>query len=670
MRDTSSSAGSPPAAGSSAESPLTQQSPILTKILENLPIALFAKNVQDNYRMIMWNARAEELFGIPREALLGKTDYDMFPQNEADHFRRTDEQVMRSGMVVDIPEEPITTARGTWAAHTVKVPIYDEHGRPSILFGLVEDITVQKEAEANQLAKIEAERANRAKSEFLANMSHELRTPLNSLLGMATLFRDTKLDGGQRGMLEAMSQAGEMLLKTVDDVLDFSKIEAGQVALERIGFDLKTVFVQVVTVLQPMASKKGLALTLDWPKMPMPAVVGDPLRIARVLHNLVGNAIKYTPQGRIGVAVQWEVAGARLDFTCRVTDTGIGIAAQNHGTIFQKFNQADSSTTRKYGGTGLGLSITQQLVEMMGGTIGVNSRLGEGASFWFSIPFPTTGQLDEEWADSGPQAAPARDLPAPAEVRLLVAEDNALNRLYMEKLLEAFGFRQVRFVPNGAEAVRAYAETCPDLIFMDCHMPEKNGYEATQDIRALEEASGGHVPIIAMTANALSGEREKCLSFGMDEYISKPVDLNQFKSVLGAWVSMPDKPSLQGSHRPESAESAPPVDMAEVRLYSLGNRDKEKFLVGIFIEQAEQVVTALRKHAPEPNSKEWYEAAHLMKGTAGNLGAAQLHVLCSRAQRAATETASFRHDLLNEIEHEIGRINRFFDDMGLMPAAA
>jgi HPt (histidine-containing phosphotransfer) domain-containing protein len=229
----------------------------------------------------------------------------MFVKDEADFFRATDERVMASRKVVDIAEEPITTARGTWPAHTIKVPVYDENGEPSILFGIVEDITEKKEAIENYKAKIAAEEASQAKSEFLANMSHELRTPLNSIIGMARLLAPTALNDSQRTMLDAMTQASHLLLKTVDDILDISKIEAKQVTLEHIGFDVAAQFAQAVNLLQPLASQKNLLLQYMPPDAPMPAVYGDPARLTRVLHNLISNALKYTFEGRVEVVMDW-----------------------------------------------------------------------------------------------------------------------------------------------------------------------------------------------------------------------------------------------------------------------------------------------------------------------------------------------------------------------------
>lgn len=650
---------------------LQQQEDILDILIQNLPVALFAKDVRANYRWIVWNKAAEDLFGMPASEMIGYTDYDRFPKEQADFFRRIDEEVMRTGKVTDVAEEPITTARGTWPAHTIKVPVYDAQGTPSILFGIVEDISVRKEAEANLKAKLEAERASQAKSEFLANMSHELRTPLNSIIGMSRLMMQAGVTTDeQRGMLQAVLQASDLLLKTVDDVLDISKIEARQLTLESIGFDVPTLFSQVATLLQPIASKKGLLLRLDIKTPSMPQVVGDPARLMRILNNLISNALKYTHAGEVGVSLDWtKIDKGRIELLCHVRDTGIGIAPEKHALIFDEFTQADNSTTRKYGGTGLGLTITRQLVEMMDGSIGVDSQLGQGADFWFRIPYEQASSVDVEWKESCTVAADdaSPDRKRAAFMQVLVAEDNPLNRLFMEKMLEGFGFTQIDMAHDGAQALIASQAKPYDLIFMDCHMPEKDGYEVAKEIRALEKGTGRHVPIVAITANVMFGERDKCLAAGMDEYIGKPIDLEIFRQLLSRWAQLDALPEPA----PKPTQTGPlPIDMARIHTYSQGDRDRELHIVGLFMEHADDVVEQLRAHCVDGVSKPWHDAAHLLKGSAANVGAMQLYALCAKAQEYVSESAQRRLDVLQEIEQEITRIAGFFAMKGLFSTAA
>jgi CheY-like chemotaxis protein len=354
-----------------------------------------------------------------------------------------------------------------------------------------------------------------------------------------------------------------------------------------------------------------------------------------------------------------------------VTDTGIGIAPEKHALIFEEFSQADSSTTRKYGGTGLGLAITKQLVEMMGGELGVDSALGRGSSFWFRIPMDRASALHQDVDRPKQQIARNHTLLKASDARILVAEDNPLNQLFMEKMLDGFGFRHVHMADNGQLAIEAFMEHEFDLVFTDCHMPEKNGYEVATAIRELEKGSSRHVPIIAMTANVLFGERDKCIAVGMDEYIGKPIDIDHFRFMLSRWVELNPLPGT-AENATASAASAPnaPIDMQLIDAYAQGNRDREVHIAQLFIEHANEVVTELRNCCVDGVSKPWYEAAHLLKGSAANIGAKQLHALCGRGQDYVSESAQRRLELVDEIETEISRIHAFFQHRGLLEQAA
>lgn len=646
---------------------------VLNRIVDNLPVALFAKDVNEDYKWIVWNRKAEELFGLKAADVLGKNDYDFFPKEQADFFHRIDVEVMTSGKVIEVAEEPVTTAdRGTWYGHTIKVPIYDDEGKPLILYGIIEDISVQKESLANLAAKVEAERANAAKSEFLANMSHELRTPLNSIIGMSRLLRDTPLSDEQKVMISSVMQAGDMLLKIVDDILDLSKIEAKQMALEHIGFDAMAVFRQVVTILQPLAAEKKLPLTLETPRMPLPAVMGDPARLARILNNLIGNALKYTHEGNVKVCVEWdEKPNSSIAMLCRVVDTGIGIAPDKHEMIFNEFSQADSSTTRKYGGTGLGLTITKQLVNMMGGEVGVDSALGKGATFWFRIPFDCAPSADVA-VTLAKQPHVNAEGDDPASMTVLVAEDNPLNQLFMEKMLEGFGFKHVHMASNGQLALEAFMQHEFDMVLLDCHMPEKNGYEVAQAIRAMESGTSRHVPIIAMTANVMFEERDKCLAIGMDEYIGKPIEIERFRTILSRWLRLEPLPQAVASQLPDPQHNpqVPPVDMKMIHAYALGDRDRERHVAELFIEHSTDTLNELRECCIDGVSKRWYELAHQLKGSAMNVGAYNLQALCDKAQSYIAESAQKRIELVEQMDAEVTLIEKFFVERKMLRHAA
>ncbi|MDR3425192.1 MAG: cache domain-containing protein [Alphaproteobacteria bacterium] len=392
-----------------------------------------------------------------------------------------------------------------------------------------------------RIAKENADTANRAKSEFLANMSHELRTPLNSIMGMNRILQESGLAAEQQELAEIMFRSSTNLLEIVNDILDLSKIEAGETILEHIGFDPKHVLNTVAASLDSVASEKSVYIERHFSEDVFPYLLGDPTRLSRILMNLVGNAIKYTEKGHVEIHASCDRPDeTHATFRCKVVDTGIGIPKDKLESIFDKFVQADASTTRKYGGTGLGLAITRHLVDIMGGKIGVESHEGGGSTFWFTIPFEITDRLHEEKHVRHQKALLGTVLPEKA--RILVAEDHPLNQMLIKKTMQKFGIGHFEVVATGVEVLRLWQEAAWDVILMDCHMPEKNGYDATEEIRSLEKETGAHIPIVAMTANAMTSDREKCLLCGMDDYISKPINVDALQETLGRWLRFNKEP--------------------------------------------------------------------------------------------------------------------------------
>ncbi|RWX43430.1 Signal transduction histidine kinase [Candidatus Electrothrix aarhusensis] len=530
-----------------------------------------------------------------------------------------------------------------------------------------------------------AHAATIAKSEFLANMSHEIRTPMNGIINLSELALETELTDKQSDYMKKILFSSKNLLEIINDILDFSKIEAGMLTIEKVYFDLPGLFDKLMLMFTEQSQRKKLQLTLDLPSDLPENVIGDPMRLYQVLSNLIGNAIKFTEQGKISVTagvVQRKLERAVVQFT--VSDTGIGIAQEKIALLFESFTQADNSTARKYGGTGLGLTICKRLVSLMGGKLSVESEVGRGSHFSFSLSFALNGMEKENDNASGTSETAAA-MATIRYARILLVEDNIINQQVAQEILAKANLH-VETVNNGKEAVEAVAAKDFDAVLMDIQMPVMDGYEATKMIR--QDLGKTDLPILAMTAHAVSEERDKCFRIGMNDHIAKPINRNTLFLALSNWIgetaqrqsekqaadidlfavapqeshrshrSHPHDPLRQLLAEAERGEAPTGIDFAGGLQRVEGNEKLYLKLLKSFCRDQKESLGNIPELIKKDNKKDAKYFAHSLKGVAGNIGMSELQKLSSRAEQKASHGTNeeFRktfQDLIQELNQTI-----------------
>ena len=496
--------------------------------------------------------------------------------------------------------------------------------------------------------RIAAERAAASKTEFLANLSHEVRTPMSGVLGLGSLLLDSPLNPKQRKMVSAIRESTQALLGMVDEILDFSKLEKGQIALELVRFDVRELVEGVVELMRPRAEAKGLTLQWEINGAQDTRVVGDAGRLRQVLLNFVNNAIKFTEWGFVLIRADQQKVEGRVCVRLSVRDTGIGIAQDSLERIFDRYQQQDDRTPRVFGGTGLGLSISKQLIDLMGGEIGVSSRTDEGTTFWAQVTLdPATDHRRRTTSRRSFGAI------APYDTRVLLVEDDATNRMVSQALLRKFNC-EVDIAESGQEAIKAVESHRYDLVLMDCHMPGLDGFEATRRIR--ESTDAREVPIIGLTANATNEDHHRCREAGMNDSINKPIRIEILRLALERWIG--GRTSIPADSLHDSDRNTPlSLDLDIVRqLVSVGEED-DGFVQEVMVAYVSQLKESLQKLQGSLEAGDMEEVrytAHSLKGASKQIGAIRVGELLGAIERQTGREEAER--LIGEMADEVPRV--------------
>jgi two-component system sensor histidine kinase EvgS len=653
----------------------------IVEVAESLPGAVFQWRTLpgggSRYEFV--SRQASELRGVDPEAAIGDPAAILDTVMEGDRERLMEEVARgeRDGRPIEVDYRVIDPRGGIRWMRTSAAPRRQPDG--SVLWsGHWADVTEHKRLEDElRAAKEQADAASRAKSTFLATMSHEIRTPMNGVLGMLELLAMTRLDADQRASLAVIRESGKSLLRIIDDILDFSKIEAGKLDLRPEPASIAQVVGRVCDMYAGNASSKGLLLRRGIDSRISPWVLADPVRLQQILANLVSNAIKFTPRGEVSIEAALVDRIDGEDYvTLHVRDTGIGVSSEERQRLFEPFVQASGSIAPRYGGTGLGLSISRRLAELMGGSIEMKSQPGAGTEIVVSLRLPIVAAPDaatEMWLPEAiARGGIVRPVPpleqALAERTLvLVVDDHPINRMVLARQVRALGYA-VETAEDGLQALDLWSGDRYGLVITDCNMPELSGYQLAGHIRATEARHGhARTPVIACTANALGGEAERCLAEGMDDYLSKPVELARLAEKLRRWLPLPeDSPALAAPAAAEegTSKSRHPFDLHVVEEISAGNPVVAREVLVRFQRYNAEDAAALRAAVADRDIERIRMGAHRVRGSSRTVGAADLAAACERMERAAAQGDwPGIEGALRDFEREVARMVDHIDSL-------
>jgi signal transduction histidine kinase/DNA-binding response OmpR family regulator len=672
-------------------------------LLDHVPLGICV--LQEDLCVLFWNCSLEEWTKIPRRNILGTKITEQFPHFNQPQYAHRLQQIFQGGSPTIFSDQldkhiiPAPLPQGKLRIqHTTvtSVPALDTDGFYALLsIQDVTDVTYQIQEYRN--LRDAALEAARIKSQFLANMSHEIRTPMNGVLGMAELILKTNLTPQQHEFGRVIFNSANHLLTIINDILDFSKLEAGEMHIQTLDFDLKDCLQTVIDVLSSQAEVKGLQLTASIdPQVPR-KLQGDPVRLRQILLNLISNAIKFTDVGevvvqinsmgeeKVGEDTKHSNSQSVVGLLFSVRDTGIGISLEGQKKLFQSFTQVDASSTREYGGTGLGLAICKQLVEMMGGEIGVESEPGKGCTFWFTAQFNQAITINNlaEYQSSRVGILPVESIVETHHtlslqpLKILVAEDNLVNQQVIVNQLQILGHK-ADCAANGLEALAMLAEHDYDLVLMDCQMPVLDGFTTTQQLRRRELNS--HTVVIALTANAMPADREQCIAAGMDDYISKPVSLDALQALLQRWINVKQEAEGQGRREAEGESSIPnsdltipnsrelvtlspnsdPIDLRRLSEIMRGNKARQRRLLEIYIENTRTELEDIRNAIATSDYLKLEQKGHRLKGSSANVGVNYITTLAAELELCAQQKNLSQADLLlNSIESHLDKVSTF-----------